>query len=501
MHILKKLKIKKQNSLRWQIFSYFLGMIAFLLIMAWLVQAFFSEELYINYKIRQVETAATEIIENIDNEDILSLLDRVSQSQEICITLLNVNTVISNQDDRSFLYMADINENCLIHNISFIDLGRYYAQAYENGGSFREFANNNPPPVGNYDPEQFPDRNKNDMTPYRTMILANIFYNDAGEEMFLLLDSTITPLAATSGALRSQLLMYSLLMITLALVASYLSARRLSIPLRKINATAQQFAKGNFDVRFDGNGSEETEALANTLNYAAAEIARTERLQRELIANISHDLRTPLTMIGGYAEAMRDLPSENTPENAQIIIDEVKRLSGLVNEVLDLSKLQAGVTELNCEERNLSELVDHIVDNYQKMMAEQDYQISFEYDSEAWVMIDTAKIEQVIYNFLNNAVNYGGDSKQIIVRQRLIANRVRLEIQDFGQGIAKERLQDIWQRYYRTEEAHLRSKYGSGLGLSIVRSILDLHKAAYGVESQLGVGSTFWFELELCAEE
>ena len=236
--------------------------------------------------------------------------------------------------------------------------------------------------------------------------------------------------------------------------------------------------------------------MSDTLNHATHELAKAESLQRELIANVSHDLRTPLTMITAYSEVMRDLPGENTPENVQVVIDEAKRLTNLVNDLLDISKLQAGVTELELKEYDLTESIDSVLERYSKFLEQNGFTINFEYDRQVVVSADEFKIYQVIYNLVNNAINYAGDDKSVTVRQRITGSIVRIEVSDTGKGIAKEELENVWERYYKVDKSHKRAMMGTGLGLSIVKNILKLHNAQFGVNSEEGVGTTFWFELK-----
>ena len=264
-------------------------------------------------------------------------------------------------------------------------------------------------------------------------------------------------------------------------------------------------AQGKYDVDFDASGYREIAELANTLNYAAKELSKVEALQRELIANISHDLRTPLTMITGYAEVMRDIPNENTPENVQIIIDEAKRLTTLVNDVLDISKLQSGTIPFNGEVLNLTENIREILTRYTKLT---EYKIIFEANEDIYVYGDALKLSQVVYNLINNALTYIGEDKTVTIKQIHIPavngkqNRVRIEVIDTGEGIEQSKLNDIWERYYKVDKNHKRAAIGTGLGLNIVKTILDMHQGAtYGVKSQVGHGSTFWFELNIYHNE
>ena len=193
---------------------------------------------------------------------------------------------------------------------------------------------------------------------------------------------------------------------------------------------------------------------------------------------------------------MRDIPGENSPENVQVIIDEATRLTTLVNDLLDLSKLQSGVSEICKEEFDITQNIIAILKRFSKLTEQDGYVIRFEYRDDAIVFADEYKIYQVIYNLIINAINYAGDDKTVIVRQIVHGNVVRIEVEDHGNGIAKEELDNIWDRYYKVDKNHKRAVQGTGLGLSIVQNILELHDTKYGVHSVLGKGSTFWFELK-----
>ena len=202
-------------------------------------------------------------------------------------------------------------------------------------------------------------------------------------------------------------------------------------------------------------------------------------------------------MITGYGEVMRDLPGENTPENIQIIIDEATRLSTLVNDLLDLSKIQSGAIQPEKSEFCLTDSIKNIFTRYAKLKEQDGYNILFESDEDVYIFADELKISQVIYNLVNNEVNYVGEDKTVIVTQKVNGKKVLIEVTDHGDGIPPEKLEYIWDRYYKVDKEHKRGVIGTGLGLSIVKGILDSHNARYGVRSTLGKGSTFWFELDI----
>lgn len=330
-----------------------------------------------------------------------------------------------------------------------------------------------------------------------SVIYVNVVSID-GSERILFVNAQLTPVDATVNTLRAELVWITVIMIVLSLGIALLISRKVSRSLIGLNASAKEMAGGNFDVHFDGTDYREVAELSDTLNMTARELGKSERLRRELIANVSHDLRTPLTMIIAYAEVMRDLPGENSPENVQVVIDEAERLTNLVNDMLDISKLQAGVLEKNATIYNLTESIQSVFARYNKLKEQDGYKIDFSYDQMVMVEADEYKIFQVIYNLVNNAINYTGDDKQIWVRQIVRKDGyVRIEVTDSGEGIAPEALPYVWDRYYKVDKTHKRAVMGTGLGLSIVKNILELHDARYGVESEVGKGSTFWFELKV----
>ena len=319
--------------------------------------------------------------------------------------------------------------------------------------------------------------------------------NKLGAEYIVIQTSYLAPVAATVKTLNAQFLWIGIILVVLALVLAFIMSKVITKPIIKMNEAAQKLANGNYDADFEGSGYREIEELSKSLNYASTELAKNDKFQKELISNVSHDLRTPLTMIKGYAEVMRDIPGENTPENVQVIIDETERLTELVNDVLDLSKIKAGTRKPDMEVFDLTETVAAVLTRYEKL-TDQKYVINFNADQNVCIKADRTMILQVMYNLINNALNYTGEDKTVTIVQTVAGGRVRISVTDTGEGIADEDIPYIWDRYYKVDKVHKRAVVGTGLGLSIVKGILESHRAIYGVESTLGVGSTFYFELD-----
>ena len=282
----------------------------------------------------------------------------------------------------------------------------------------------------------------------------------------------------------------------LAIIVTILISRRISEPIEDLTETAQKFGEGDYDVEFKAEGYREIEELSVVLDKARGEVKKVTDLKKELIANISHDLRTPLTMVKAYAEMIRDL-SGNNPEkrekHCQIIIDEADRLSNLVNSILELSKLESGAMELTLSSYCVNDQIEDVLTRYTLMIEKDGYDIGYIPDEERYIRADYEKIGQVLYNFINNAINYSGDEKHIKIRQVNKPGVVRIEVEDNGQGIPKDKLSEVFDRYYRGGKVK-RETVGTGLGLSICQEILKKHGFAFGVQSEEGMGSTFWFE-------
>jgi signal transduction histidine kinase len=485
-------------SIKYKLFIYLSAFAAVMLVMLWLFQIVFLDDFYKYIKVNSIKSSAETISKNIDNDDLETLLVSISQQNETYIRIFN--------EDGSSEYSSDATPDSLIHKSPTEKLYELYQKAQQNGGTyfemltrdnFEEKAEGKPDvdkPFVGYVPK--PTREFSE-----SMIYVKIVERTDGSKAIVMLNSTITPVNATVDTLRIQLVYVTIITILLALGLAIIISKRISKPIIKINTSAKELAKGNYDTTFHGHGYLEIAELNDTLNYAAKELSKVESLRRELIANISHDLRTPLTMITGYGEVMRDLPGENTPENVQIIIDEAKRLTTLVNDILDISQFQSGTQKLTLEKFNLTQSIREILQRYTKLTEQGGYKLMFISNEDVWVKADPVKISQVVYNLVNNAITYTGADKMITIVQSRNGDSVKIEIVDTGEGIEADMLPLIWDRYYKVDKAHKQAAIGTGLGLSIVKTILEMHSAKYGVISKIGQGSVFWFELKIELED
>lgn len=302
----------------------------------------------------------------------------------------------------------------------------------------------------------------------------------------------------TVGNMQLQLVLILLIVIFVALIISGLLSMELTKPISQISRAAKRMATGDYSVDFQAQYSyAEMNALAETLNYAKEEISRADELQKEVLANVTHDLKTPLTMIKAYASMIQEISGDNPEKrekHTQVIIDETDRLTALVNDILKMSKIRSGMDTLKTEEFNLSEFIHTVLERFEFLTETQGYTIVRDIDDELYTRADKDKIEQVVYNLIGNAVNYTGDDKKITVSLHRKNEKIRFSVTDTGKGIPPEECSTIWERYYSSAETHKRPIKGTGLGLSIVKTILVKHGFGFGVDSEVGKGSTFFVD-------
>ncbi len=510
---MKNTKKKSKTSLKFRLFAYFSVFTAILLSILWICQTLLLDTIYRQIKTDSLKHCTNEIAYAIKEKNYEESVEELARAYDVNVKIVDANY--------EMLYIYAVSPTNIVTRISGTDIFMLCERAEENGGSytqpFQQFVKetHETTEVLPQNPENSKGDKENGETGKRdsdfvrgeapvftnSNVLLNLISARSaelrdGSSCYIIVDSVITPVNATVRTLVVMLMYISIFTVIFATGLAFIIAKRISNPIVSMNKNAKRLAKGDYNVRFESCGYAEIEELNETMNYAAKELSKADELKNELIANVSHDLRTPLTMIIGYSEVMRDIPGENSPENVQVIIDEATRLSSLVNDLLDISRLQAGISKVSKEEYNITDNARSIISRFDKLKEKEGYDINFEDCGDVYVNADENRISQVIYNLIINAINYTGEDKQVTVREKKTDTHVRIEVIDKGEGIAKEDLPYIWDRYYRVDKTHKRAYMGTGLGLSIVKTVLENHGAVYGVDSTQGVGSTFWFELK-----
>lgn len=482
---------KKTFGIRSKLFIWLSIFTLLIIFVLWLCQVVFLDTIYKGIKVNEIRHAAKAIESALGDENFESTAENIATKNDICMIVLQMVS-----DDRALqLCSVESQSSCLIHNAEKSSIFVFYNTAVQNGGSsVQRFRYSTERRVYISSESEYYDS----LSAENESIIYSVVVTDSSDlPVLILLNAVISPVTATVNTLNKMLITISAALLFFALIMAVIISRRISKPIVSLTDDAKKLAGGDYNVKFSASDFREIGELASALDYAKHELSKVDALRRDLIANISHDLRTPLTMISGYAEVMRDLPGENTAENLQVIIDESNRLTTLVNDVLDISKLESGVRTVSPSEFSLTDAISSAIKSYNKLTERGNYKIIFLPEYNVTVNTDKTILMQVFYNLLGNAVTYTGDDKTVYVSQSTDSEtrNVRITVTDTGDGIAPEKLPLIWDRYYKVDKIHRRASVGTGLGLSIVRGSMELLGGGYGVKSTPGAGSDFWFEL------
>lgn len=473
---------KGRLSIRFTILLSLFCLTAVTITILWLCQNLFLDDIYKSIKTKDIKTASEKILRSISEGNMQDAAQEAAEKYEMCVIILSENGTFAPVS----IHSAAADE-CVVHRINSVGHMILYKQAAQTEDGIMYYVKDES--ANRYVQSQKHEKGEQSIV----LVSAAPYQND---NAIIFLNMVISPVGATVNTLNTILLYITIALVLLSILLSFIISQIIAGPIVSITQSAKGLAKGNYDIEFKGSGYSEAVQLASTLNYAEAELSKVDKLQKELVANISHDLRTPLTMITGYSQIMRDLPGENTPENLQIIIDETERLTSLVNDVLDISKLHSGTQVFEMQRLCLTDLIEKAMQRYVKLVA-GGYDIRFEHGDPVYIIADQNRVLQVIYNLVNNAVTHTGPDKKIVISETVVGGAVRLSVTDTGEGIPQDQLHDIWERYYKVDKVHKRSAVGSGLGLSIVREIMKEHGGRYGVTSTPGEGSCFWVEFNL----
>ena len=494
----------RQCGIRWKMLSILLVFILLFALTIWVFQVQMLNYFYQVVKYNEFEKTVEVITNSADKMDRLEqIIHNHSGESYDDIWIYRLSRDSGELDNGEILFDDVHDDNALFLEGEFNSL---YQTTIANGGRYiAVFSDKYFQPNSYFEFKILTDNNGDkDFRPVTTRLgrEANVIQLDIvslsnGEDILVIQKASLSPTNALINTIEAQVIFVTLVLAVFSIILVIVLSRIITKPIVRVNESAKQLAEGKYSIEFKGNNYREISELSDTLNYAAKELSKNDMLQKELISNISHDLRTPLTMIKGYSELMRDIPGENTAENFQIIIDEATRLSELVDAMLDLSKIQSGVRVPQKQVFSLTELVNITLSRYEKLVLQEGYKLEFISDQEIFVCADRTMILQVIYNFINNAINYTGNDKFVHVEQKLLDGKVRISVIDTGDGISEDKIPYIWDRYYKIDKVHKRATVGSGLGLSIVKSVLEAHEASYGVITGEGKGSTFWFELDV----
>jgi signal transduction histidine kinase len=312
---------------------------------------------------------------------------------------------------------------------------------------------------------------------------------------------SLADLDESAKLLRDQLWLITAILLLAALVLSAVLSRLFATPIRAVTRAARRLAAGRYDVALPVGSRDEIGELTEALNELCVQLQITDNLRKELIANVSHELRAPLAVIRGYAETVRDVtwPDEfKRTEQLGIVADEAARLSRIVGDILDYSRLQAGAEKISLADLAVCPALEEATRRLELESARRSITLRLECDA-ARIRFDPDRFSQVMDNLLGNALNHADAGSAVVVRAYPHNGMIRIEVANQGDTIPPEELGQIWDRYHRATGEQAVRPLGSGLGLAIVRSILERHRATFGVTSEART-TLFWFDAQLAGQ-
>lgn len=334
----------------------------------------------------------------------------------------------------------------------------------------------------------------------------------------LIIQSPIAPIKESVEVIKSLYIYIGLISIIIGMIVAFIFSKQFSKPIVELKNIAKKMGKLDFTYKYKVKSNDEIGELGKTINFLSDKLNLTitelnvaneelkkdiekekkiDTMRKEFISNVSHELKTPISLIQGYAEGLKDnvtIDEESKNSYCDVIIDESKKMDRLVKELLQLSKLESGAVKIKITKFSLSKLIENLIYKYNNILLERKIIIRFSETKNIYAYGDENKIEQVIVNFLNNAIDHLDNKKEIHLNIINIDEKIKIEIKNSGKLISNEEMNKIWDSFYKVDKSRNREYGGTGLGLSIVKAILNLHKNDYGVYN-VEDGVVFWFEL------
>lgn len=352
----------------------------------------------------------------------------------------------------------------------------------------------------------------------RTFYLESWGYFSDNKTIFIM--STPLESIQESVALSNRFLAYvGLAALALSSVIVYFITKTVTLPILKLAGISERMSRLDFDAKYEGNMQDEIGILGNSMNILSDKLKETigelktannelqkdieekiqvDEMRKDFIANVSHELKTPIALIQGYAEGLAEGMAQD-PENREyycnVIVDEANKMNRMVCQLLTLTDLEFGHEQIALERFDLVELIRGVLSSAAILIRQKEAKVLFETEEPVYVWADEFKIEEVVTNYISNALNHLDGERMIRITIEEMGDAVRVTVGNTGAKIAEHDLPNIWTKFYKADKARTREYGGSGIGLSIVKAIMDSHHKAYGVRN-VEDGVEFWFELD-----
>lgn len=448
-----------------------------------MLQIAFIQPYYRNSKMQTIENVASLIQSYILDDDYINQ-NNLQSAIQLSVNN-NVCALVYNEVGNIIYSVDSLGEGCLLAHEIELDDENFVP--FQDGKYFVDLLNE--------ESEQSITL-MNDYSNQEMIIYGKKIENNLGN-YYLLVNSALEPVESIVNFVLEQYIYLTIIVLIFALALSIYIASRLSKPIVDMKDSAKRLAEGKYDTTFYGESFSEVNELADSLNDATFKLSKVDQLRKDLIANVSHDIKTPLTMIKAYAEMIKDISGDNPNkrnEHLDVIIAEVDYLDHLIVDMQTLSKMQADVVILNRINFDLTYKIEEIVRSFSILLVENELELEMCLDSNVIVYADDIKLSQVIYNFISNAIKHTPYNSKIKILLTETEEDILFEVIDNGTGINEQDLPYIWDRYYKIDKQFARKEKGTGLGLAISKGILEAHYATYGAQN-LKKGAKFWFKL------
>ena len=330
------------------------------------------------------------------------------------------------------------------------------------------------------------------------------------------------PMAGISDSIQISNMFYlytGMIVVAISILAIWFLSQRLTKPLEELTDISIRMRNLDFNVKYESGGEDEIGVLGQNFNKMSKELEQTiselktannelqkdiekkeriDDMRKEFLSNVSHELKTPIALIQGYAEGLKECINDEAESRdfyCEVIIDEAAKMNNMVKKLLTLNQLEFGNDQISMECFDLTELVRGVVNSAQLLADQKDAQILFVQDTSVYVWGDEFKIEEVVTNYVSNAINHIDGERKIEIKMQRREGHIRLSVFNTGKPIPEEDIDKIWIKFYKVDKARTREYGGSGIGLSIVKAIMESMNQKFGVKNYEN-GVEFWFELE-----
>ena len=498
----------RPKSFKTKLWLYFMLFAALIFSVLWLLQTVFLQSFYNDMLIKNTRKAAERIAENSSNENITDIIDSITLDNSILVFVTDTNgSIIYSSDEYKGAHQknringnrdidlkdtADIDDVEQPDNIEQSDNGKmknkhtgnyrnlpygyekFLAQLNETGDSPIEYSTNSIYVYGTY-----------------------IDYYGTDNKAILYVSTTLDAVGSAVSIIRIQLAWVTVLSLIAGFIFAWFIAKSFDKPVAQLYVKANKLGENDYPKEFKKGFCTELDELSDKLDTTSDKLIESRNFQMELLANVSHDLRTPLTMIKGYAEIIKDTSWEDAEQcsaDIAVIVRETDRLTNLVNEILEYSELKMGDNSDVFERLDLSALISKVCGSFEALYRHNDETIEKQIEDGIFVKGNSSRLERAVYNLIDNAFRHTDESRKVTVRLYSADNKARIDVIDHGNGIPEQEIEHIWDRYYTFRQR--KGKGVSGLGLAIVKQTVEMHNGSCCAQSSEGMGSTFRIELD-----